>query len=81
MFSGEFRPGASSHPAFTIINNNLIYMTSWGQSSAFPDWDGMGVSVFEDGIIPAISKAIEIMGNEYQITTADISEFNKFYPE
>jgi hypothetical protein len=81
MFPGEIRPGASSHPAFTIINNKLIYMTSWSQGSVAPDYDGIGYSVFGDGVLSAISKAIEIMGNEYQITTADISAFNKFYPE
>jgi hypothetical protein len=56
-------------------------MSSWSASTAFPEFDGMANGVFENGIIPAISKAIEIMGNEYQITTADISAFNKFYPE
>ena len=81
MFSGEIWLGSSSHPVFTIINNNLIYMSSWSQSTAFPEFDGIANGVFENGIIPAISKAIEIMGNEYQITTADISAFNKFYPE
>ena len=81
MFSGEVKPGSSSHPVFTIINNNLIYMSSWSQSTPFPEFDGIAHGVFEDGSISAISKAIEIMGNEYQITTADISEFNKFYPE
>jgi hypothetical protein len=81
MFSGEIRVGSSSHPVFTIINNNLIYMSSWSGSTTNPDWDGIADGVFQDGIIPVISKAIEIMGNEYQITTADISAFNKFYPE
>lgn len=81
MFAGEIWLGSSSHPVFTIINNKLIYMTSWSATTAFPDFNGIANGVFEDGIIPAISKAIEIMGNEYQITTADISAFNKFYPE
>jgi hypothetical protein len=81
MFAGEIRPGSSSHPVFTIINNNLIYMSSWSQTTAFPDWNAIAIGVFEDGITPTISKAIEIMGNEYQISTADISAFLKFYPE
>jgi hypothetical protein len=81
MFSNGVYNGDSSHPIFIIINNNLIYISSWSGTIVQPDRDGLADGVFENGIIPAISKAIEIMGNEYQITTADISAFNKFYPE
>lgn len=81
MFTNGIYPGDSSHPIFTIINNNLIYISSWSAREGAPDYDGIANLVYDNNIISSISKAIEIMGNEYQITTADISAFNKFYPE
>lgn len=79
MFSNGIYPGDSSHPIFTIINNTLIYISSWSGSDG--NFNGTADPTYGNGIITAISKAIEIMGNEYQITVADISAFNNFYPE
>lgn len=79
MFSKNVVVGDSSHPIFTIINNDLTYISSWTSKDSYNN--GIATPVFDDSIISGVQQAINIMGGEYSVETQNISSFNKFYPE
>lgn len=79
MFSKNVVVGDSSHPIFTIINNDLTYISSWTSKDSYSN--GIATPVFDGSIISGVQQAINIMGGEYQIELQNINNFNKFYPE
>jgi len=79
MFSKNVVVGDSSHPVFTLVDNELVYISSWSSKDSANN--GIATPVFDENIISGIQQCINIMGNEFGIETKNISAFNKFYPE
>ena len=71
-FDGWFRSAIlydSGHPAFLLINGELVLLSVWTTSSS-------GTSVTTN--VLAINAAMTAMGSGYQLTTADLSEFENY---
>lgn len=70
LFYSNVIPGDSGHPAFLIINDELVLLTTWtGPGDNGPDYTSLASD---------INSVMTSLGGGYQLTTVDLSGFSTY---